>query len=74
MIDRVAGGEQLRSVLRRQPVGVVVVTVDLEGERLGLTVASFVSLAYKPLAHGIPHLLAVHDHAVQVEDNGFDHA
>ncbi len=48
-----AAGEELRAVLRRQPVGVVVVTVDLEGERLGLTVASFVSLALEPPLVGI---------------------
>ena len=40
-------------MLRRQPAGVVVVTVDLEGERLGLTVASFVSLALEPPLVGI---------------------
>ena len=40
-------------MLRRQPVGVVVVTVDLEGEQLGLTVASFVSLALEPPLVGI---------------------
>ncbi len=48
-----ATGEELRAVLRRQPAGVVVVTVDLEGERLGLTVASFVSLALEPPLVGI---------------------
>ena len=48
-----ATGDELRAVLRRQPAGVVVVTVDLEGERLGLTVASFVSLALEPPLVGI---------------------
>ena len=50
---RVASGDELRRVLQRQPAGVVVVTVDLEGERLGLTVASFVSLALEPPLVGI---------------------
>jgi flavin reductase (DIM6/NTAB) family NADH-FMN oxidoreductase RutF len=44
----VVGGDELRDVLRRHPVGVSVVTVDLDGERLGLTVASLVSLALEP--------------------------
>ncbi len=48
-----ATGDELRAVLRRQPAGVVVVTVDLDGERLGLTVASFVSLALEPPLVGI---------------------
>ena len=48
-----ASGDELRAVLRRQPVGVVVVTVDLDGERLGLTVASFVALALEPPLVGI---------------------
>jgi flavin reductase (DIM6/NTAB) family NADH-FMN oxidoreductase RutF len=34
--------------MRRYPVGVSVVTVDREGERLGLTVASLVSVAFEP--------------------------
>ena len=48
-----ATGDELKAVLRRQPVGVCVVTVDLEGERLGLTVASLVSLALEPPLVGI---------------------
>lgn len=46
-------GEELRAVMRRYPAGVAVVTVDLEGERLGLTVASLVSLALEPPLVGI---------------------
>ena len=46
-------GEELKVVLRRHPVGVSVVTVDFEGERLGLTVASLVSLALEPPLVGI---------------------
>ena len=45
---RVATGEELKTVLRRYPFGVSVVTVDLDGERLGLTVASLTSLALEP--------------------------
>lgn len=46
-------GDELRSLLRRHPVGVSVVTVDLDGERLGVTVASLVSLALEPPLVGI---------------------
>jgi flavin reductase (DIM6/NTAB) family NADH-FMN oxidoreductase RutF len=44
----VAGGEELRSVMRRFPAGVSVVTVDLEGERLGLTLGTLVTLSLDP--------------------------
>ena len=46
-------GDELRDVLRRHPAGVSVVTVDLEGERLGLTVASLTPLALEPPLVGI---------------------
>jgi flavin reductase (DIM6/NTAB) family NADH-FMN oxidoreductase RutF len=46
-------GAEVRDVLRRHPVGVSVVSVDLEGERLGLTVASLVSLALEPPLVGV---------------------
>ena len=46
-------GAEVRDVLRRHPAGVSVVTVDREGERLGLTVASLVSLALEPPLVGI---------------------
>jgi flavin reductase (DIM6/NTAB) family NADH-FMN oxidoreductase RutF len=49
----VASGDELKEVLRRYPAGVGVVTVDLEGERLGLTVASLMSLALEPPLVGI---------------------
>lgn len=39
--------------MRRHPAGVSVVAVDLEGERLGLTVASLTSLALEPPLVGI---------------------
>ena len=48
-----ASGDETRDVLRRHPVGVCVVTVDLDGERVGLTVASLVSLALEPPLVGI---------------------
>jgi flavin reductase (DIM6/NTAB) family NADH-FMN oxidoreductase RutF len=44
----VVGGEELRAVMGRFPAGVAVVTVDLNGQRAGLTVASLVSLSLDP--------------------------
>ena len=48
-----ASGEELKAVLRRYPFGVAVVTVDLDGERLGLTVGSLTSLALAPPLVGV---------------------
>jgi flavin reductase (DIM6/NTAB) family NADH-FMN oxidoreductase RutF len=44
----VVSGEELRAVMRRVPAGVAVVTVDVNGQRAGLTVASLVSLSLEP--------------------------
>jgi flavin reductase (DIM6/NTAB) family NADH-FMN oxidoreductase RutF len=44
----VVSGDELRSVMARVPAPVAVVTVDLDGQRLGLTVASLVSLSLEP--------------------------
>jgi flavin reductase (DIM6/NTAB) family NADH-FMN oxidoreductase RutF len=44
----VAGGDELRAVMRRFPEGVAVVTVALEDDRLGLTVGSLLSLSLEP--------------------------
>jgi flavin reductase (DIM6/NTAB) family NADH-FMN oxidoreductase RutF len=49
----VIGADELRNVLRLIPAPVAVVTVDLEGERLGLTVASLVSLSLEPPLVGV---------------------
>ena len=46
-------GDELREVMGRFPAGVAVVTVDLEGQRLGLTVASLVSLSLEPPLVGV---------------------
>lgn len=46
-------GDELRAVMGRFPAGVAVVTVDLEGQRLGLTVASLVSLSLSPPLIGV---------------------
>jgi len=59
----VTSGDELREVMRRHPVGVSVVTVDREGERLGLTVASLVSVALEPplVAISIARQAALHE-------------
>ena len=46
-------GDELRALMRRFPSGVAVVTVDLEGERIGLTVSSLVSLSLEPPLVGL---------------------
>ena len=48
-----ATGDDLRAVMRRFPAGVAVVTVDVDGELLGLTVGSLVSLSVDPPLVGI---------------------
>jgi flavin reductase (DIM6/NTAB) family NADH-FMN oxidoreductase RutF len=59
----VTTGAELRETMRRYPTGVAVVTVDLEGEQLGLTVASLVSVALEPplVAISIARQAALHE-------------
>jgi len=49
----VAGGDDLRAVMRRFPAGVCVVTLDRAGERLGITVGSLTSLSLEPPLVGL---------------------
>ena len=49
----VVDGEELRAVMAGFRSGVVVVTVDLDGQRVGLTVASLVSLSLEPPLVGV---------------------
>jgi flavin reductase (DIM6/NTAB) family NADH-FMN oxidoreductase RutF len=44
----VVGGEELRELMRRFPAGVAVVGVELEGERLGLTIGTLIPLSLEP--------------------------
>jgi flavin reductase len=44
----VVSGDDLRAVMGRFPAGVAVVTVELDSQRAGLTVASLVSLSLDP--------------------------
>ena len=64
-------GDELRNVLRRHPAGVSVVTVDLDGERLGLTVASLTSLALEPPLVGISIARAAALHELLRASGGF---
>ena len=58
-----ARGDDLRALMRRVPAPVAVVSVDVEGERLGLTVGSVVSLSLEPplLAVGVSRQAALHE-------------
>jgi flavin reductase len=49
----VVTGQELRALMGRFPAGVAVVTVDLDGQRAGLTVASLVSLSLEPPLVGV---------------------
>jgi flavin reductase (DIM6/NTAB) family NADH-FMN oxidoreductase RutF len=44
----VVSGDELRTVMRSFPSGICVVTIELEGQRVGLTVGSLVSLSLEP--------------------------
>jgi len=44
----VASGEELRELMRRFPAGVAVVSVDLGGERVGLTIGTLIPLSLEP--------------------------
>jgi len=53
MIGGMVGGEELRGLMREWPHGVSVLTVDYEGDRMGVTVSSLVSLSLDPPLVGI---------------------
>jgi flavin reductase (DIM6/NTAB) family NADH-FMN oxidoreductase RutF len=59
----VATGDDLRTLMRRFPRGVAVLTVDANGQRLGLTVSSLVSLSLDPplVAAAIARDAAMHE-------------
>jgi len=44
----VVRGDELRELMRRFPAGVAIVGVDLEGERLGLTIGTLIPLSFEP--------------------------
>ena len=45
--------DEVRDVLRRMPTGVAVLTVEARGQRIGLTVATLVSLSLEPPLVGV---------------------
>jgi flavin reductase (DIM6/NTAB) family NADH-FMN oxidoreductase RutF len=49
----VASGDQLRELMRFWPHGVSVLAVDNEGDRMGVTVSSLVSLSLEPPLVGV---------------------
>jgi flavin reductase (DIM6/NTAB) family NADH-FMN oxidoreductase RutF len=51
-IAAVVGGEELRGLMRRFPAGVAVVSVDLAGERVGLTIGTLIPLSLEPALVG----------------------
>jgi flavin reductase (DIM6/NTAB) family NADH-FMN oxidoreductase RutF len=53
MIGRMVEGGELRSLMRSWPHGVSVLTVDHDGDRMGVTVSSLVSLSLEPPLIGI---------------------
>jgi flavin reductase (DIM6/NTAB) family NADH-FMN oxidoreductase RutF len=59
----VVTGEELRSVLRAFPSGICVITIDLEGQRTGLTVGSLASLSLEPALVGfaLGHQASLHE-------------
>jgi flavin reductase (DIM6/NTAB) family NADH-FMN oxidoreductase RutF len=48
-----ASGDDLRSIMRFFPSGVCVVTADADGDRIGVTIGSLVSLSLEPPLVGI---------------------
>jgi flavin reductase len=44
----VVGGDQLRELMRRFPAGVAVVAVEVDGQRLGLTIGTLIPLSLEP--------------------------
>jgi flavin reductase (DIM6/NTAB) family NADH-FMN oxidoreductase RutF len=71
MIVAVATGDDLRALMRRLPAGVTVVTVDAEGQRLGLTVSAVVSLSLDPPLVGISIGREAQMHELLREAGGF---
>ena len=64
--------DDLRAVLRTVPAPVSVVTVDVDGERLGLTVVSLLSMSLEPplLGVAISRQAALHELLRQAESFG----
>jgi flavin reductase (DIM6/NTAB) family NADH-FMN oxidoreductase RutF len=61
--ERPGEADELRALLGRFPVGVAVVTVDVSGQRLGLTIGSLVGLSLDPplVGFSISRQAALHE-------------
>jgi len=59
----VVSPDAVRGVLRRHPSGVAVVTVEANGQRIGLTVATLTSLSLEPplIGVGVARQAALHE-------------
>lgn len=66
-----AAGDELKALMRRFPTGVAVVTVDAEGQRLGLTVSSLVALSLEPPLVGVAISREAAMHELLGEAGGF---
>jgi flavin reductase len=64
-------GDELRALMRRAPAGVAVLTVDTGRERLGLTIASLVSLSLEPPLVGVSISRQAAMHELLREAGGF---
>jgi flavin reductase len=63
--------DDLRAVMRRFPTGVAVVTVETEGQRLGLTIGSLVTLSLEPPLVGLAISREAAMHELLREAGGF---
>ena len=63
--------QDLRALMRRLPHGVAVLTVDADGQRLGLTVESLVSLSLDPPLIGVAIRRDAAMHELVREAGGF---
>ena len=66
-----SGREDLRALLRRVPSGVGVVTVDADGQRVGLTVTALVTLSLDPPLVGVAVGRSAALHELLREAGGF---
>ena len=64
-------GDDLRALMRRFPAGVAVVTVEVAGQKLGLTVGSLLSLSLDPPLVGIAVSRQAALHELLREAGGF---
>jgi len=64
-------GEELRALMSRVPSGVAIVTVDANGQRLGLTVGSLLALSLEPSLVGIVLSRQAAMHELLREAGGF---